>query len=100
MRGLVIALALILAVSVSIAPTAMANNDPTVPADECSGNPNAVGQPQSQGGINAVDIGPSPIAGPASLFNAADIEQGFPGNAQATGANGQANSQAIAHCNP
>ena len=48
---------------------ALATNDPTVPADECSGNPNAVGQPQSHGGINAVDIGPSPVQGPASLNN-------------------------------
>jgi hypothetical protein len=63
---------------------AFANNDPTVPADECSGNPNAVGQPQSHGGTNATDIGPSPVAGPASTNN--------PGNSE--GARGQANSQA------
>lgn len=47
----------------------LANNDPTVPADECSGNPNVVGQPQSQGGMNATDIGPSPVSGPASRNN-------------------------------
>lgn len=78
-----------------VAAPSLANNDPTVPADECSDNPKVVGQPF---GTNAVDIGPAPIAGPASLFNAADSAQGFPGQAQADGANGQANSQAIAHC--
>ncbi len=72
-----------------VAAPALANNDPTVPADECSGNPNAVGQPQSHGGINAVDIGPSPVSGPASKNN--------PGTS--TGAKGQAQSQAISHCN-
>ena len=82
MRKLV--LASLSAIALAAPAPAMANNDPTVPADECSGNPNVVGQPQSQGGINAVDIGPSPVAGPASLNN--------PGNS--TGAKGKAHSQA------
>jgi hypothetical protein len=77
-------LALVTAIAIGTTGPAFANNDPTVPADECSGNPNAVGQPQSQGGINATDIGPSPVGGPASDNN--------PG--QSTGARGQENSQA------
>jgi hypothetical protein len=72
------------AVALATAGPAFANNDPTVPADECSGNPNAVGQPQSHGGTNATDIGPSPVAGPASANN--------PG--KSTGAKGQLKSQA------
>ncbi len=68
---------------------ALASNDPTVPGDECSGNPNAVGQPvkeQNDGGEpNAVDHSPSsPVSGPASATN--------PG--KSTGAKGQANSNA------
>ena len=55
---------------------ALANNDPTVPADDASCNSNVVGQPF---GGNATDIGPSPVgddpatpefdAGPASKDN-------------------------------
>ena len=78
------ALALVAAVALGTAGPAFGNNDPTVPADECSGNPNVVGQPQSHGGINATDIGPSPVSGPASANN--------PG--QSTGARGQEKSQA------
>jgi hypothetical protein len=77
-------LALVAAVALGTAGPALGNNDPTVPADECSGNPNVVGQPQSQGGINATDIGPSPVSGPASDNN--------PG--RSTGARGQEKSQA------
>jgi hypothetical protein len=75
---------------------ALANNDPTVPADTCSGNPKVVGQPF---GTNAVDIGPSPVAGPASRFNEADTTQGFPGKAVTDGAQGGDRSQAIENCN-
>jgi hypothetical protein len=91
---------LLAAVALAAPVPAGANNDPRVPADECSGNPNVVGQPQSHGGTNAVDIGPSPIAAPASVFNASDVNQGFPGNAQSPGAQGTARSEATAHCNP
>jgi hypothetical protein len=82
--------ALVAAVALGTAGPAFANNDPTVPADECSGNPNVVGQPQSQGGINATDIGPSPVSGPASDNN--------PG--RSSGARGQEKSQATTtgHC--
>lgn len=78
---------LALALALVLATPVLANNDPTVPADECSGNPKVVGQPF---GFNAVDIGPSPVQGPASRNN--------PG--QSTGAKGQASSAAIGHCNP
>jgi hypothetical protein len=77
-------LASVAAAVLATAGPSFANNDPTVPADECSGNPNAVGQPQSQGGGNATDLGPSPVEGPASANN--------PG--QSEGAKGQANSRA------
>lgn len=70
------------------ASPALASNDGRVPGDDCSDNPNAVGQPvndQNRGGEpNAVDHGRpgdafgSPVAGPASDFNAADLAQGFP----------------------
>ena len=49
-------LALVAAFALGTAGPAFGNSDPTVPADECSGNPNVVGQPQSHGGINATDI--------------------------------------------
>jgi hypothetical protein len=83
MRKLV--LASVTAIALATAGPALANNDPTVPADECSGNPNVVGQPQSQGGINATDIGPSPVSGPASRNNPSGTS---------TGARGQLQSQA------
>ena len=76
--------AAVAALALASAGPAFANNDPTVPADECSGNPNVVGQPQSHGGTNATDIGPSPVGGPASANN--------PG--KSTGAKGQTNSRA------
>ena len=90
MKRIVLAVAVAAVMLAVMAAPALANNDPTVPADECSGNPNAVGQPQSHGGINAVDIGPSPVSGPASKNNPSDTS---------TGAKGQAQSQAISHCN-
>ncbi len=75
------------AVALSASP-ALASNEGFSPGDDCSGNPNAVGQPvndQNAGGEpNAVDHGRpgdafgSPVAGPASDFNAADLAQGFP----------------------
>ena len=75
----------VVALALATAGPAFANNDPTVPADECSGNPNVVGQPQSHGGTNATDIGPSPVGGPASANNPSGTS---------TGAKGQDKSQA------
>jgi hypothetical protein len=83
------ALASAAALALATAGPALANNDPTDPADECSGNPNVVGQPQSHGGINAVDIGPSPVQGPASLNNPSGTS---------TGAKGRARSSAVGTC--
>jgi hypothetical protein len=69
-------LALVLAVGMLAFPaTAAANNDPVVPADDCSGNPVAVGQPGVFGSVNATDIvdilrgAPNPVDGPASANN-------------------------------
>ncbi len=66
----------------------VASNDGLSPGDDCSDNPNAIGQPVNDrnggGEPNAVDHGRpgdvfgSPVAGPASDFNAADLAQGFP----------------------
>ncbi len=84
---------------------ALANNDGTVPADDCSGNPNTVGQPvndQNDGGEpNATDHGPAPVTGPASDFNALDVAQGFPSEQAVLVTDGaQGNrSQAIDNCN-
>ncbi|MBI2940443.1 MAG: hypothetical protein HYY04_08390 [Chloroflexi bacterium] len=59
----------------SVSP-ALANNDPTVPADECSGNPAVVGQPPDPfGAVNATDIVdivrgvPNPVDAAASRNN-------------------------------
>lgn len=81
-----------------VAFPALANNDGTVPADDCSGNPNVVGQPF---GINATDQGPAPVTGPASDLNAADLAQGFPSEQAVLVTDGaQGNrSQAIENCN-
>jgi hypothetical protein len=98
-----LALAALSAAALAVPGAALANNDGAVPADECSDNPKAVGQPFSPTG-NAVDIGPSPVAAAASNFNSADLNQGFPVNQHdstlpnSNGANGQDNSQAIDHC--
>ena len=75
----------------AVAVPALGANDPTVPADECSGNPKAVGQPF---GNNATDIGPSPVSDDPDT---ADIDAGAasednPGNS--TGAKGAEKSQA------
>ncbi len=77
------------AVVLAITPgVASATNDGFTVGDDCSGNQNAVGQPVKDrnggGEPNAVDHGRpgdvfgSPVAGPASDFNAADLAQGFP----------------------
>jgi hypothetical protein len=63
---------------------AMAINDSQVPADECSDNPTAVGEP----GIVGLSQPQNPVGPPTSANN--------PG--KSTGARGQANSQAVAHC--
>ncbi len=75
-----IALTLILAILLlaSMAAPALATNDPTVPADECSDNPKAVGQPFGEN-ANAVDIGPSPVSGPASKNNPSGTSPGAQG---------------------
>ena len=86
--------------AVSASP-AWANNDPRVPAPVCSGNEKVVGQPFSPTG-NAVDIGPSPIAAPASLFDESDFADFITKPAAVTvateGAQGRTNSVAIEHC--
>jgi hypothetical protein len=53
---------------------AMANNDPFSPGDDCSGNPQTIGQPARFGGINATEIveslgGDNPVDGAASAAN-------------------------------
>ncbi len=86
--------------AVSASP-AWANNDPTVPADECSGNEKVVGQPFSPTG-NAVDMNPSPIAAPASLFDESDFADFITKPAAVTvateGAQGRKNPATIANC--
>jgi hypothetical protein len=80
------------------AGSAMATNDPTVPANECSNNPTSVGKPNPpSGGHSPVEGGSpnvlndvaGPIQAPASVFNAADSAPG-----QADGAQGQGEAQA------
>jgi hypothetical protein len=75
-----------------------ASNDPTVPANECSNNPSAVGKanppsgghsPVEGGSVNVVNDVADPIQAPASLFNQNDSAPG-----QATGAKGDTNSEA------
>ena len=63
---------------------ALAINDSQVPADECSDNPTAVGEP----GIVGLSQPNNPV-GPATSANS-------PG--ASTGAQGQTSSEAIAHC--
>jgi len=84
---------------------ALANNDPLVPADNCSGNPNVVGQPQggpgsplalngqnannlgqalNQGGVGANPVGP----GGASASNPG-VSTGARGQLNATSSPGQ-----------
>jgi len=53
---------------------AIANNDPFSPGDDCSGNPQTIGQPARFGGINATEIveslgGDNPVDGAASAAN-------------------------------
>jgi hypothetical protein len=70
--------------------TASASNDPTVPANECSGNPTSVGKPNPPSGghspveggsVNVINDVADPIQAPTSLFNQNDSAPG-----QATGA--------------
>lgn len=65
---------------------ALAINDGRVPAEECSGNPTAVGTPQ--GNPNPGLAVSEPVGPPASEAN--------PG--QSGGAQGEARSQAETHC--
>jgi hypothetical protein len=63
-------------------------NDGRVPADECSDNPKAVGEPGGAPGTNPGINQAEPVDPAASANN--------PG--ESTGARGQENSQAISHC--
>jgi hypothetical protein len=82
MRRLLAAAALVLALS---APSALAVNDPLVPAENCApDNAQAVGHPAL-----ANNQTPPTAANPPFSRN-------NPG--ESTGAKGQANSQATAHC--
>ena len=105
---LIVLMLVSLLMAAAITPV-MANNDPLVPADNCSGNPNAVGQLQGGPGsplalngqnannlgeaLNQGGVGPNPVGpGGASASN--------PG--VSTGARGQLNAtaspgQCIAH---
>jgi len=68
--------------TLALAAPAYAINDGRVPADECSGNPNAVGTPG--GGPNPGLANAEPVGAPASANN--------PG--ASSGARGEARSQA------
>ena len=82
MKRLIIAVTLVLAVS---APSALAVNDPLVPAENCApDNAQAVGHPALTNNQT-----PATAANPPFSRN-------NPG--ESTGAQGQANSQAIANC--
>ncbi len=97
----IVSIAIVGMIVAATALPALANNDPLVPGNECSQNAVAVGQP-GLGGLadgaqadlpfdgvaNATDIGPSPVAGPASDNN--------PG--QSDGAEGQANFDGGERC--
>ncbi len=91
MKRILILLTLVVGLVVGSALPALANNDPLVPGDDCSGNPHAIGHPNDPfaGTVNATDIVdvlrgvPNPVDGPASLNN--------PGNAE--GAQGQVHAQ-------
>jgi hypothetical protein len=69
---------------VLMAAPALAINDSQVPADECSGNPKAVGEPGGAPGTNP-GINQSDRVGPP-------VSDNNPG--ESTGARGQANSNA------
>jgi hypothetical protein len=82
MRRLVVTVALALTLS---APSALAVNDPVVPAENCApDNAQAVGHPA----FTSNQTPPTAANPPFSLNN--------PG--ESTGAQGQANSQATANC--
>jgi hypothetical protein len=83
-----IAVAGLIAGVLAVPAPAMANNDPFSPGDDCSGNPQTIGQPARFGGINATEIveslgGDNPVDGAASAAN--------PG--VSTGARGQVASE-------
>ena len=71
---------------------ALASNDPFVPADECSGNANVVGQPNPPSGgkspleggnANVINDVAGPIQAAASNFTAADTAPGVADGADA-----------------
>ncbi len=79
---------------VGAALPALANNDPKSPGDDCSGNPNAIGQPPDPfGATNATDIVdiirgvPNPVDGPASANNPG-VSTGAMGQQNFNGGNG------------
>lgn len=85
--------ALCASLAVGFVTSASASNDPTVPANECSGNPTSVGKPNppsgghspvEDGSVNVINDVAGPIQAPASLFNQNDSAPG-----QATGAQAQ-----------
>ena len=78
------------ATALALGAPAHAINDTKVPADSCSGNPNAVGTPggNANPGLATAD----PVDAPASANNPGN-RPGEPGNNE-QGARGEANSQA------
>lgn len=98
MKRLVFTLVMILGLGLTSATGALANNDGRVPADECSDNPVAVGQPPDPfGAVNATDIvdivtgEPNPVDGPASGNNPG-VSTGARGQVNATTSPGQCTS--------
>jgi len=76
-----------------LAAPALAINDGRVPADECSGNPNAVGTPGGMPNPGLSPTGPSPVEPPASVNN-----PGQDNSFGDTGAEGQERSSAVGNC--
>ena len=98
MKKLIVLITVFL-VSLFTVAQVFANNDPKVPADECSANEIVVGQPDLDGDgkpnnavdrplVSGVSDDVSPVNAQASVNN--------PG--QSTGALGQTNSEAIGNC--
>jgi hypothetical protein len=96
--------ALVVLMAAGLMTSASASNDPTVPANECSGNPTSVGKPNPPSGghspveggsVNVINDVADPIQAPTSLFNQNDSAPG-----QATGAKAAEVSQAFStgHC--
>lgn len=80
-------LILVVGLVLGLALPVLASNDPLVVGDDCSDNPNVVGQPTSTGNsgetvLNAVDFGtsiagaPDKVSGPASVNNPSGVSTG------------------------